>query len=115
MQDRPETAELVEWCRREPVPGMRLVIGPGGPGKTQLAAQVCRKLTDESGWLAGFVRLPAALWRASGLGDPGTGQLADPTGQWGALIAALRALPALAVPGVLMVVDYAEAEPELAS
>src|SRR5262249_56917202 len=63
-----------------------------------------------------LVRWPAWVGRGDGGGaDTGTGQLPDGMGQWAAMEAALRALPMLDVPGVLLVVDYAEGDPELVS
>src|SRR5262249_36852955 len=71
VRKRPEAADLVRWCRAASAPVLRLVCGPGGQGKTQLAQQVCRELQRPAvGWLAGFVRLPALVWRGGGGGAP---------------------------------------------
>jgi hypothetical protein len=119
---RPEAAELVRWCRTKGAPVLRLVCGPAGQGKKQLAGQVCRAVTTPpTGWLAGFVRPPAVLSRdGSAAGavtapDVGRGKLPGALGQSAAMAAALRALPATDVPGVLLVVDHAEGGPEFVS
>src|SRR5262249_50601101 len=64
---RPEAANLVKWCRTANAPVLRLVCGPGGQGKTQLAEQVCRELRrPAAGWVGGFVRVPASVWGGGG-------------------------------------------------
>ena len=77
-----ERAELAAWAERpESGPRVRLCIGPGGEGKTRLAAEFATEL-QAKGWLVGFVRL-----------DASTEELRE----------ALRA----AASDVLLVVDYA--------
>ncbi|MFC5723991.1 trypsin-like peptidase domain-containing protein [Streptomyces gamaensis] len=52
--ERPELGELLDWCDEEPDVLLRLLHAPGGAGKTTLAAELCRSLNDERGWIAGF-------------------------------------------------------------
>src|SRR5262249_2668690 len=87
VRRRPEAADLVRWCRTASAPVLRLVCGPGGQGKTQLAEQVCRELRrPAAGWLAGFVRLPAVGWRGGGGGGrPGAGPGGGGAGGGGAV------------------------------
>ena len=54
-----ERSELMGWADRPgPGPRVRLCIGPGGEGKTRLAAEFATELRTK-GWLVGFVRLGA--------------------------------------------------------
>ncbi|KUJ65704.1 hypothetical protein ACZ90_44265 [Streptomyces albus subsp. albus] len=79
-----ELAELLAWCRAAPHPELdpvRLVVAPGGHGKTRLAVELGRRLGPE--WVAGFLAEHPA--------DP----------------AAVRKLATSALP-VLVIVDYAE-------
>ncbi|GIH02258.1 hypothetical protein Rhe02_03250 [Rhizocola hellebori] len=91
--ERPETDELFGWCVNGPAAAAQLVCGPGGQGKTVLALQLCQRLRDR-GWLAGVVRstegerLLAAAAHSATLPD---------------------------VQGALLVVDYADANAELAA
>ncbi|GAB2969055.1 hypothetical protein GCM10027184_17620 [Saccharothrix stipae] len=78
-----ELTRLREWCARDEGFSAHIVAGPGGQGKTRLAAQFVGELAAD-GWVAGFVR------------D------ADP--EEFAVLGALRG-PAL------LVVDYAETRP----
>ncbi len=55
-----EKRSLLEWARTGPRLRIRFLVGPGGAGKTRLAAEVAEALT---GWHAGF----AALERATTL------------------------------------------------
>jgi tetratricopeptide (TPR) repeat protein len=98
---RPETDHLLAWCRSPGGPVLRVVCGPGGQGKTQLAGQVCAELRA-SGWLAGLVDLPA---RPGGGPEPFAGQR-----RGAELAAGVQALGRLDVPA-LLVVDYAESHP----
>jgi DNA-binding transcriptional regulator GbsR (MarR family) len=50
-----EHRELAEWAYSEPVISMKFICGPGGSGKTRLAAHVAEQLVKE-GWAAGFIR-----------------------------------------------------------
>ena len=52
-----ERAELLGWARQASnQPAVRLLTGPGGSGKSRLAAEVAGALRAE-GWTAGFARL----------------------------------------------------------
>lgn len=55
-----ELEQLRDWCRGESGLEIALLRGPGGTGKTRLAAELCRQVQTE-GWLAGFLEadLPA--------------------------------------------------------
>jgi Trypsin-like peptidase domain len=44
---------LRSWCVTGAGPGLRVILGSGGSGKTRLAAEVCARLTGK-GWQAGF-------------------------------------------------------------
>ncbi|MCB5167503.1 trypsin-like peptidase domain-containing protein [Streptomyces bambusae] len=59
---RPELAELLAWCEADAEHRLRLLHAPGGAGKTRLAAEVCRTLTEQ-GWVAGFVEKDAPVRR----------------------------------------------------
>ncbi|MGW1585653.1 hypothetical protein [Streptomyces sp. NPDC002386] len=49
--------ELAEWCRGTAAPGVRLLTGPVGVGKTRTAVELIRTLTlDPEVWVAGFLR-----------------------------------------------------------
>lgn len=48
---RPELAELHEWCQGPGWTDTRLVVGPGGQGKTRLARHLAAQLTGD-GWSA---------------------------------------------------------------
>lgn len=54
--------QLLEWARKEGGVRVRFLAGPGGSGKSRLAAEVAEALRAE-GWPAGFARLdePALL------------------------------------------------------
>jgi hypothetical protein len=49
----PEMADLRLWLERETPVSIRVLVGAGGRGKTRLALELARSITDE-GWLAGF-------------------------------------------------------------
>jgi tetratricopeptide (TPR) repeat protein len=85
--DRPELARLRAWCD-ERSPGLALVTGAGGVGKTRLALRLAEELQD-AGWLCRLVR---------------------PGGEAGA-VGAARAVSA---GPVLLIVDYAETREGLA-
>ncbi|NML51600.1 hypothetical protein HHL19_21755 [Streptomyces sp. R302] len=84
--------ELREWCGGEGV-SVRLVVGPGGQGKTRLAREFARRLAAE-GWAA-------CQFRESGPASVGDGH-----GQ------GLAALAAVDRP-LLIVMDYADTRPSL--
>ncbi|MER5612737.1 trypsin-like peptidase domain-containing protein [Streptomyces sp. NPDC002215] len=57
FRGREETlAELLDWCEgsRDNVP-IRVLVGPGGQGKTRLARQLAAELRNR-GWVAGHLR-----------------------------------------------------------
>ncbi|MFD7878200.1 trypsin-like serine peptidase [Streptomyces sp. NPDC059766] len=58
--DRPELGELLAWCEEGAERRLRLLHAPGGAGKTRLATELCRTLT-ERGWIAGFVQKDAPV------------------------------------------------------
>jgi len=78
--------DLERWCGAEDTVSVRLLVGPGGSGKTRLLIELASELRKQ-GWQAGF-------WPEGRTQDDLTTLLAasDPT---------------------LMVIDYAEARPEL--
>ncbi|MFI9386065.1 trypsin-like peptidase domain-containing protein [Kutzneria sp. NPDC052558] len=79
-------AGLEDWCLADSDgPGVRVLTGPGGQGKTRLARQLMTRMRDR-GWVAGQVR--------------------------GHRVPDLQLLQALQHPA-LFVVDYAEARPTL--
>ncbi|MBV7701030.1 trypsin-like peptidase domain-containing protein [Streptomyces sp. TRM70350] len=86
-----ELRELEGWCRHHPHPfSVRVVTGPGGQGKSRLARRLTDILRDE-GWVTGHLR---ATLRDRDVSD-----------------ADLKVLDT-ALP-FLLVVDYADARPEL--
>lgn len=99
-------ADTLDWCRgtgryaQEPrATAGRLVHGPGGLGKTRAMIETVRQLRDE-GWLAGFTDPPK---RPSDVAE-----MAD---REAAIAQVMADGPE---PGVLMVLDYAEARrPEI--
>ncbi|MGH3465656.1 MAG: trypsin-like peptidase domain-containing protein [Kribbellaceae bacterium] len=56
-----ELADLGAWCTGRDEFGARLVVGPGGRGKTRLAQQLVDELRHGGGWLAGLVAGSANL------------------------------------------------------
>jgi hypothetical protein len=82
---RPELARLREWCTADGQPGLMLVTGAGGVGKTRLALQLAEEL-GAAGWLCRQVR----------------------RGEEAGVVAAVRG-PRRG--GVLLIVDYAETRP----
>ena len=50
-----ERNDLLNWARTGPKIRLRLLTGPGGAGKSRLAAEVAQTLNDK-GWNAGFAR-----------------------------------------------------------
>lgn len=86
-----ELRELFDWCRDPGHLRVHLLSAPGGRGKTRLARQLVHEMTD-TGWVASFIR-------------------ADPRGQ-NLDLSPLTDTSATAVPGVLLVIDYAETRAE---
>ena len=83
-----ELNDHMSWCRKAGRElDVRLLVGPGGQGKTRLARQLVHQLAD-LGWVTGFLR-----------GDTAS-QSVD--------LSPIADTSALAAPGVLLVVDYAE-------
>lgn len=50
-----EKESLLSWCQSTPPAGVVLLTGPGGSGKTRLAAEICQA-RKSSGWVAGFLK-----------------------------------------------------------
>ena len=86
--DRPELALLRRWCASQEGPGVALVTGPGGAGKTRLALRLAEEL-EEGGWLCRRARIRVE----------------------GGVVSAVRAVSR---GPVLLIVDYAETRPGLA-
>ena len=61
-------ATLQEWAEAPGELAVRLLVGPGGQGKTRLARQLCERLRA-SGWVSGFVGAHADRAAASRLAD----------------------------------------------
>jgi tetratricopeptide (TPR) repeat protein len=80
---------LVAWCAADKISGLVLIHGPGGMGKSRLAAKLCRTQA-EKGWLVGFLK--------SDLASKTIPEVCD----------SLAAVPK----PVLIVVDYAETRPD---
>lgn len=56
---QPFLDEQLAWAKGAAFPlAARLLIGPGGSGKTRLALQLCTQL-QSAGWWSGFLRRPA--------------------------------------------------------
>jgi len=55
-----EAAELTNWARTGPRMRIRFLVGPGGAGKTRLAAEVAETLRKD-GWYAGFTPLEQSV------------------------------------------------------
>lgn len=49
-----EMEDLWQWATSRREVAARLLIGPGGHGKTRLALELCRRLEKEKGWRTGF-------------------------------------------------------------
>ncbi|HET8682854.1 MAG TPA: hypothetical protein VFM54_13445, partial [Micromonosporaceae bacterium] len=114
VQHRREVDDLVRWCAGGPGAVARLVCGPGGQGKTVLARQVCAAMSRK-GWLAGFIEPPPAGWRKHDAGTAATGSAMTHRERWERAVAAVGDAAELTdVPGLLLVVDYADAVPHLA-
>jgi tetratricopeptide (TPR) repeat protein len=80
-----ELDELTKWCLDRSRFSVHAVTGPGGQGKTRLARELARRLRRR-GWVAGLVKHDAKVDRNS------LGGVQEP---------------------VLLIVDYAETQPEL--
>jgi tetratricopeptide (TPR) repeat protein len=87
--DRPELVVLREWCTGPEEPGLMLVTGAGGVGKTRLALRLAEELGGQ-GWLCRMV---------------------SAGGESGVAAAVARAARRR---GVLLIVDYAETRPGVA-
>ncbi|MET8625754.1 serine protease [Kitasatospora sp. NPDC004669] len=60
-----EIANLTSWCTSRRVVDVAVVFGPGGVGKTRLATELVRRMTQRgSSWTAGFL---SDVQRAGGL------------------------------------------------
>ncbi|MCA2222218.1 P-loop NTPase [Nonomuraea aurantiaca] len=86
---RGERDRLRAWCHEEAVPGLLVVDGPGGCGKTRLALRAAQEVVAD-GWVAGWLR----EGKAAGLVD---------------------AAAAVADARVLVLVDNADTRTDLAS
>ncbi|MFH9829672.1 trypsin-like peptidase domain-containing protein [Streptomyces bobili] len=86
----PKIVELLDWLGSPEPVDVRLVVGPGGHGKTRLARELVHRAV-RAGWIAGLVKAqsPAEL-------DPDV----------------LARLTSCEVP-LLLVVDYAETRPDV--
>jgi hypothetical protein len=51
-----ERAQLLDWATGDKQPRARFLVGPGGAGKSRLAAEVADRLRQD-GWTAGLARL----------------------------------------------------------
>ncbi len=51
---QPELQTLAEWCNDSAAQSVWLLTGEGGSGKTRLAIEWCRRLSQQ-GWVAGFL------------------------------------------------------------
>ncbi|WIX77064.1 tetratricopeptide repeat-containing serine protease family protein [Amycolatopsis carbonis] len=80
-----ELDELTDWCLDRSRFSVHVVTGPGGQGKTRLGRELARRLRRR-GWVAGLVKRDAKVDRDS------PGGVQEP---------------------VLLIVDYAETQPEL--
>lgn len=49
-----EMEDLWQWATSRREVAVRLLVGPGGHGKTRLALELCRRLERERGWRTGF-------------------------------------------------------------
>ncbi|WP_261568543.1 tetratricopeptide repeat protein [Frankia gtarii] len=76
-----ELARLERWCDEDDETPLRLIVGPGGQGKTRLALRLCVRRRAE-GWAAGMLSASAGV------------DVLDAAGGW--------------VRPLLVVVDYAE-------
>jgi len=48
--------DLHQWCEATGDVDLRLIVGPGGTGKTRLMIEACDRLWRDLGWRAGFLR-----------------------------------------------------------
>jgi hypothetical protein len=85
---RPILQQLASWCGSGPPVDARLVVGPGGQGKTRLAREVLAGQVRH-GWVCGFLR-------------------PDPPAPYSPLDLEPFVDTASDVPGLLIAVDYAE-------
>ena len=54
-----EKRRLISWALETQIGGVHLLNGPGGAGKTRLAAEVAEILREKHGWAAGFANYRA--------------------------------------------------------
>ncbi len=71
--------DFEDWCLTPGEPfDLRVVSGPGGSGKTRLAVEICRRMSEHN-WVAGFLRRPTVAFPFGGqldaLGDLPTARL----------------------------------------
>lgn len=78
--------DLLDWATSGGDLRIRLLIGPGGAGKTRLAAEVAQSLRDD-GWHAGFTSLGKSVSRP--LSDKGLLLIVDYPEEWRQQIRAL--------------------------
>ena len=67
-----EMSDLVSWCTSGEQAAVRLLWGQAGAGKTRLAAQLCREMSQR-GWTAGYLRDgsdPESVDRLRDIGNP---------------------------------------------
>jgi tetratricopeptide (TPR) repeat protein len=59
-----DLAELEHWCTDRNAAAVRLMVSPGGTGKTRVAIELCRRMAAR-GWMTGFLdsRAPIAHGR----------------------------------------------------
>ncbi len=55
--------DLQRWCSGETPCDLRLIVGPGGTGKTRLLIETCELMGRRFDWRAGFVRATNELHR----------------------------------------------------
>ena len=81
-----EKQDLLDWAGSGQDLRIRLLTGPGGAGKTRLAAEVAETLR-QAGWHAGFIRLENSVLRP--LSAKGLLLIIDYPEEWRAQIRAL--------------------------
>ncbi len=56
-----EISSLRQWCSTPQRTMAMLCVGPGGIGKTRLATEICRVMSQEESWRAGFLDYKACV------------------------------------------------------